>query len=157
MRILICSDGKHAHYYQRQAWANAFDKAGHEVYFWNKNQFNAFDVFDQANPDIFLGQSYNLDQSTLKCIYERPHMRVALRAGDWGDHEEYVDKSQYNILFCSEQEKQILKKLKDETGKPDFVHIHYHEDSVGITHNHFEKIGIPAKSIMMCADTVVYG
>lgn len=156
MKILICSDGRHAHFYQRSAWANAFDACGHDVYFWDKNSYNTFDVFDMSEPDIFLGQSYNLDDAVIKCIKERPHLRVGLRAGDWGDHRKEVDESAYRILFCSEKEKNVLKKLKDETGKPDFVHIHYPDWAVKQTHNHFEKIGIPAHSIMMCADAHSY-
>lgn len=157
MKILICNDGKHAHYYQRMAWVNAFMAAGHQVVFWDKQMANVFDAFEISQPDIFLGQSYNLDDATIKCIKERPHLRVGLRAGDWGDHEQEVDKSMYNILFCSDKEKTLLKKLKDETGKPDFVHIHYPDWAVKQTHNHFEKIGIPAHSLMMCADTSAYG
>ena len=68
-----------------------------------------------------------------------------------------VDKSKYNILFCSKKEKELLKKLKDETGKPDFVHIHYSDDDIKRTHNYFETIGIKPVSLMMCADTAVYG
>lgn len=156
MKILISSDGVHAHYFQRMAWANAFRACGYNVAVWDCKSVPAFDAFDSFEPDIFLGQSYNLDQSVLKCIYERPHLKVGLRAGDWGDQEQEVDKTKYNILFCSPQEKAILKKLKEETGKPDFVHIHYNQESVDRTHNHFNTIGINAKSLMMCADTFMY-
>jgi len=156
MKILICNDGKHAHYYQRMAWANAFQSCGIEVAFWEKDAIPAFDVFDDFEPDVFLGQSYNLDRSVIKCIYERPHLKVGLRAGDWGDHTALVDKEKYNILFCSHKEKEILKKMKDETGQPEFVHIHYTPEAIPWTHNHFETIGINAISLMMCADVTTY-
>tara|TARA_R100000951_G_scaffold63_1_gene165 strand:+ start:1119 stop:2180 length:1062 start_codon:yes stop_codon:yes gene_type:complete len=156
MKILICSDGKHAHYYQRMAWANAFQSCGFDVAFWDKNAVTAFDVFDDFEPDIFLGQSYNLDEATVKCIYERPHLKVGLRAGDWGDHAAIVDKDKYNILFCSPKEREILKKLKDETGQPEFVHIHYTPEAINWTHNYFATIGIRATSLMMCADVKSY-
>ncbi len=71
MKILICNDGKHAHYYQRMAWVNAFMAAGHQVVFWDKQMANVFDAFEISQPDIFLGQSYNLDDATIKCIKER--------------------------------------------------------------------------------------
>lgn len=157
MKILISSDGVHAHYFQRLSWVNALNACGLNATLWDCKNVSAFDAFDSFEPDLFLGQSYNLTDSLLKCIYERPHLKVALRAGDWGDHEQTVDKTKYNILYCSEAEKQILKRLKEETGKPDFVHIHYTDDSVKNTHNHFSKIGIDAKSLMMCADTFSYG
>ena len=157
MKILVSSDGTHAHYFQRLSWVNAFNACGMNAAMWDCKNVPAFDAFDSFEPDLFLGQAYNLTEPVIKCIYERPHLKVGLRVGDWGDHEQIVDKSKYNILYCSEAEKQILKKLKEETGKPDFVHIHYSEENVKKTHNNFSKIGIDAKSLMMCADTFAYG
>ena len=156
MKILISNDGTHAHYYQRMAWANAFQACGIQTAFWNCKDVPAFDVFDSFEPDLFLGQSYNLRPDLIKCIQERPHLKVGLRAGDWGSHEESVDKKRFNILYCSHEEIEILKKLKETTGQPEFVHIHYNEEAIKQTHNYFEKIGIRTSSIMMCADTSVY-
>ena len=156
MKILICSDGKHAHYYQRMSWVNAFNAVGFTVGFWDRNSSTAFDAFDSFEPDLFLGQSYNLTPDVVKCIYERPHLKVGLRSGDWGDQEQEVDKTKYNILFCSQAEKELLKKMKEETGQPEFVHIHYDDEAMKRTHNHFQTIGIDAVSLMMCADTVSY-
>jgi len=157
MKILICNDGRHAHFFQRVSWANAFKKAGHDVFFWEKQKIPAFDAFDLADPDIFLGQSYNLDEATIKCIKERPHLRVGLRAGDWGDQTKEIDQNKFNILTLTTKEVKMLEELKNETGAPDFVHIHYPEWAVKQTHNNFENIGIKAASLMMCADTTVYG
>jgi hypothetical protein len=157
MKILICNDGRHAHFFQRVSWANAFRKAGHDVFFWEKQKIPAFDAFDLADPDIFLGQSYNLDEATIKCIKERPHLRVGLRAGDWGDQTKEIDQNKFNILTLTTKEVKMLEELKNETGAPDFVHIHYPEWAVKQTHNNFENIGIKAASLMMCADTTVYG
>ena len=157
MKILICNDGKHAHYYQRMAWANAFQNSGIETAFWNHHEVPAFDVFDGFEPDVFLGQSYNLTPEILKCIYERPHLKVGLRAGDWGGFTNSIDFSRYNILTCTPREREVLKKLKDETGQPEFVHIHYTPEAIQHTHNYFEqKLGIRAVSLMMCADTAAY-
>ena len=157
MNILIASDGLHAHFYERMTWANAFLACGINVAIWDIKQHSAFDVFDTFNPDLFLGQSYNLDEATIKCIYERPHLKVGLRAGDWGDQTKEIDFNKFNILTCSPKEREILKKLKDETGQPEFVHIHYTQDAISKTHNYFETIGIKPVSIMMSADTVSYG
>jgi glycosyltransferase involved in cell wall biosynthesis len=156
MRVLISNDGTHAHYYQRMAWANAFHACGIQTAFWDCKNVPAFDVFDSFEPDMFLGQSYNLTDDVIKCIYERPHLKVGLRAGDWGDHELFVDKNRFNILYCSPKEIKALEKLKQETGKPDFVHIHYNENAIKETHNKFEEIGIKPVSLMMCADMMTY-
>jgi hypothetical protein len=157
MKILICNDGRHAHFFQRMSWANALTAAGHQVFLWEKDTMPAFDAFDTCEPDIFLGQAYNLDEATIKCVKERPHLRVGLRAGDWGDQTKDIDQNKFNILTLTTKEVKMLEELKNETGAPDFVHIHYPEWAVEQTHNRFESIGIKAVSLMMCADTTVYG
>ena len=157
MKILISNDGYHAHYYQRQSWVNAFAKMqGVSVALWDINSVSAFDVFDGFEPDIFLGQLYNLTPSIVKCIKERPHLKVGLRAGDWGDHEKEVDKSIYNILYATKEEIETLKELQGETGQVSFVHIHYSKEALKQTHNYYDSIGVRATSIMMCADTDAY-
>lgn len=156
-KILISNDGYHAHYFQRLAWHNAFKSCGHEVYFWDCKKEPAFDVFDRVNPDIFLGQSYNLDRATLKCIKERPWIKVGLRSGDWGSMDEVVDKSKYNILFATQEEKDMLAELKEQTGLPNFVHLHYSQEGIDACHDRYSTIGIDAKPLIMCSDIHVYG
>ena len=103
MKVMIASDGTHAHFFQRAAWKHAFNACGIQAELWDYKSVSPFDAFDMFEPDVFMGQSYNLDEATIKCIKERPHLKVGLRAGDWGDHEQTVDKKKYNILFCSEK------------------------------------------------------
>ena len=154
MKVLISSDGMHAHFYQRKAWVNAFNACGITAGFWDCNNVTAFDAFDAFEPDIFLGQSYNLTPSLIKCIHERPHLKVGLRAGDWGSHQ-YGEEDR--VLYCSRQEIDTVEKLKEQTGQPNFVHIHYTEEAIEKTHNNFKNIGIEPISLMMCADSVDYG
>ncbi len=153
MKILISSDGMHAHYFQRLSWLRAFNSVGIKAQFWDCKNMSAFDAFDLLEPDVFLGQSYNLTSDLIKCIYERPHLKVGLRAGDWGDFQR---DPRLNVLYATEQELEVLKRMKDETGKPDFVHIHYDQDAVDQTHSNYSKIGIDAKSLIMCGDVQEY-
>ena len=53
MKILISSDGMHAHYYQRASWLKAFTQCGIQTYLWDCKKIAAFDVFDTFEPDIF--------------------------------------------------------------------------------------------------------
>ena len=156
MKIMIASDGLHAHYYERMAWAKAFNASGNIVSVWDINNTPVFDAFDRFEPDVFLGQSYNMNRALYQCIKERPHLKVGLRAGDWGDFDKNVDRQRYNILFADPLEVDLLRKLKDETGKPDFVHIHYDADAVKVTHNKWDQSGIKSLSIMMSADIFDY-
>ncbi len=122
-------------------------------WFWYCKNVTPLDVIDSFDPDVFLGQSYNLTSGLLKCIYERPHLKIGLRAGDWGSYQ-YTPEDR--VLYCSQQEVDILAKLKEQTGQPNFVHIHYPQDAVNQTHNKFREVGIEPISLMMCADTSDY-
>lgn len=152
MRILIANDGYHAHFFERAAWANAFnsDPQTHALMYHVKSA-PAFDVFDQFNPDIFIGQLYNLDASTIKCIAARPNLKVALRAGEWNDGERDP-----NILFVTEREVNNLRTLLNTTGKPDFVYSHYQQKDIEQTHANFTSLGVKAVGIPMSADLSVY-
>ncbi len=156
MKILIANDGRHAHYYQRIAWANSLRAYGFDVGFWEIKEHSAYDVFDQFEPDLFLGQSYNLNKATIDCIRERPHLKVGLRAGDWGTQTSEIDHDRFNILTLGTKERKLLEQLQQETGQIKFVHIHYPEEAIKVTHNYFESIGIKPISLMMCADTFEY-
>ena len=152
MKILISSDGPHAHYYIRMSWLKVFRAMGHDVQLWHKDEKPAFDIFDEFEPDLFMGQTYNLDDALFKCIKCRPHMKVVMRASDWGYMQKGIDLKKYPILVAQEEEKKLLERLKEETGKPDLVHNHYHENWIKVTHNEWESIGIRPISLLHGAD-----
>ena len=153
MKILISNDGPHAHYYIRMSWLKVFSAMGHEVEIWEKGHTPAFDVFDEFEPDIFMGQTYNLDEAIFKCIKQRPHMKVVMRASDWGDIQKDIDLEKYPVLVAQEEEKRLLESLKEETGKPDFVHNHYTQSWIDVTHNRWQDmLGIKPVSLIHAAD-----
>ena len=156
MKILISSDGPHAHYYIRLGWARAFESAGHQVFIWDIESKSAFDAFDEFEPDLFMGQTYNLNEAVYKCIKERPHLKVVFRASDWGDMQKEIDKEKYPILTATKEEIKLVEKLKKETGQPLFVHNHYHENWISKTHNKWEDIGIKVVSLIHGADIFDY-
>ena len=47
MKIMISSDGPHAHYYIRMGWARVFNAMGHDVGVWDVHEVPAFDAFDE--------------------------------------------------------------------------------------------------------------
>jgi len=156
MKILISSDGMHAHFYVRSGWAKAFSYAGHEVVLWDIHAHTAFDIFDEFEPDVFIGQTYNVTNSVFKCILERPNLKVIMKAPDWGDIQQEIDPNKYNVLFVSEEEKRTIERLKKETGKPDFVYVHYLDEDVKRTHNRWADIGVQATGLLNAADIFEY-
>lgn len=152
IKVLISNDGYHAHYFERMSWLRAFQSVNFiDAYIYDIKE-PAFKVFDKIEPDIFIGQLYNLDQATIKCINNRPHMKVALRAGEYGSFE--TDPS-FNILKSSESEFELAKHLRN-VGGLDFIYTHYEQESVNLTHSKFIESGIPAYGITLCADIFSY-
>tara|TARA_R100001163_G_C5066508_1_gene204976 strand:+ start:2975 stop:4021 length:1047 start_codon:yes stop_codon:yes gene_type:complete len=156
MRIMISSDGPHAHYYIRLGWAKVFQAIGHQVVIWDISTKSAYDAFDEVEPDIFMGQTYNLDRSLFNCIKERPEMKVVMRASDWGDMQNEIDTDRYPILVANKEESIWVERLKRECDKPDFVHNHYHDKWMKATHNRWEMIGVKVVSMMHGADVFDY-
>jgi spore maturation protein CgeB len=152
MKILIANDGYHAHYFERMAWANAFNSDNNNIaYLYDVNNSRAYDVFDHFEPDIYIGQLYNLNPATIKCISERPQLKVALRAGEWND-----GKRDPNILFVTEKEVNNFRTLLNTTGKPDFIYSHYQQKDIEQTHAGFTLAGVKVVGVPMSADVHVY-
>lgn len=155
MKILIANDGPCAFYYIRLGLARAFNTCGHEVQMWDIHNIPTMDMFDTFEPDLFIGQTYNTTRAVCTAIKERPHMKVIMKAGDWGSLADKVG-SEYGVLKASENEKKLILDLHDETGKPDYVHIHYPQSYVDQTHGYWIDKGIPAYEDLLAADIYDY-
>jgi glycosyltransferase involved in cell wall biosynthesis len=156
MNILIANDGPSAFLYIRLGIARAFSVAGHNVNLWHIDQKPVHDAFDEYNPDLFLGQTYNTTRTVVQAIKERPNMRVIMKAGDWGPLTEHIPSDKFGVLKASEQERQTILDLYKETGKPDYVHIYYHPRFVEQTHGYWSDNGIPVHHHMLAADIFDY-
>tara|TARA_Y100001973_G_C5206132_1_gene341651 strand:- start:1403 stop:2326 length:924 start_codon:yes stop_codon:yes gene_type:complete len=88
-------------------------KAGHECIFWNSDTTPAFDMFDTFQPDLFIGQGYNLDRATIKCIKLRPEIKVLLKVGCWGPVCQDVDTEKYPILMNTDEEIRKVEQVSD--------------------------------------------
>lgn len=152
MKILIQNDGRHAHYYIRLGLARAFEACGHQAFIWDIDQIPAVEIFDNFEPDIFIGQSYNITPTIANLIRERPHLKVELKASDWGPLSDKV-KDEFPITYVTQKEKDILLKLHEDTNQPTYMHIHYHPDYIRETHGGWIDSGIPVYSQLSAADT----
>lgn len=152
MNILISNDSPFAHYYIRLGLARAFTSAGHNVIMWDINKKNVFDAFDEAQPDLFIGQTYNINDSLIKVLSERPMTKVIMKASDWGNISDEIDRKKYPVLIANDEEINNVRKLKDKAGKPDFVYVHYMQDRLKDTHTHWINEGIRVESLMNAAD-----
>ena len=103
MKILIRHEHNASNYIY-SGIANAFLMRGYEPAFWYQDHVPAFDVFNAFEPDIFIGQGYNLDRATVKCIKNRPNLKVLLKVGCFGEVCQDVDTEKYPILMHTEEE-----------------------------------------------------
>lgn len=155
MKILIEVNDVNAHYYINKGLANAFSFIGHEVYLWRRWEVPTFKVFDTFEPDMFIGNVHTIDNSIFKCIYNRPHLKVIMKGPDFGGLTEKI-KDDYPILYLTNEYLSPLLKLREKTGKPDFVFVHYPEEYLERTHGYYSILDIPVLSLMNAADIIEY-
>lgn len=155
MRIL-CDYTPAGPHFVRTGWARVFRCLGHDFTFWDRQRGGtAFDVFDGCAPTAYLGTCYDLDEATVKCIQERPEMKVALFASGWGEAVDSLDPDEYPIVRVTPEERDRLARLKDETGKPDFVFLHVSQGNLERVLGGWRSIGIKPVGILNAADAFV--
>lgn len=156
MKILISNDGPHAHFYIRTGFGRALTYAGHQVVMWEIDKKPAFDAFDELEPDLFIGQTYNLSDAVMKCLIERPHMRVIMKGSDWGTISDTIDREKYPVLIANDREISQVADLMKLGGGPDLLYVHYMKDRLGETHNHWSSMGAKVSSLMNAADVFMF-
>ena len=112
MKILIQHEHNASHYIYT-GLQRAFISQGHECTFWDTKSLAAFDIFDMFEPDIFIGQGYNLTRAIIKCIKERPNIKVLLKVGCWGPVCKDVDTEKYPILLKTDEEIKSVEQVSD--------------------------------------------
>lgn len=157
MKIVISNEQEFAHYYIRLGFAKALTACGHDVIIWDIRKKSAFDMFDE-NPDIdiLVTQTYNITDGVVKCLLERPYIRVTAKGSDWGYAQNNMDLNKYPILVANNQEIDRILKLHDAIGKPNFIDIHYTQNSVNQTHSNWISHGIKCVGLLSATDISEY-
>lgn len=153
---ILCEYTPAGPHYVRAGWGRVFAACGHEFKFWVMDTKSAFDAFYEYEPNVFFGCTYSIDRATAKCIAARPKMKVALFASANGPLVETIDRKRYPIVVASEQEKETIRRLKVETGKPDFVFIHVTDRFLEETMGGWREVGVEPIGVLNAADTFVY-
>ena len=153
MRILS-TRLSNAPYYIVNGWKDVFDRLGHEWLWWPVGK-PAFDIFDEFQPDIFIGD-LGIDRAICKCIAQRPEMKVILKGKNWGESDKYIDQELYPIDVTSQEEKDLIRTLKDACGKPDLVFNWYHENRMEETMGDWQANGIDMLDMQPAANHFEY-
>jgi len=156
MKIVIADDCPGgAHSWQRKSMAKAFVYCGHEVVIWDINKKSEYDCFDIHMPDLLIFQTYNITPALIECLKENLATKVIMKASDFGSISEKVSK-EYPVLVKNDKELDLMLKLKEATGKPDFLFIHYHPDYLERTHGYWASQGFKVISDLNAADIFEY-
>jgi len=155
MRVLISIDNYFAHYFIRKGIGHALTACGHDVILWDINKRSPFDAFDDIKPNLFIGQTYNITDSLVKCIKEYSP-KVIMKASDYGVISDDIDRQKYPVQIASPKEVEMTNKLRDETGKPDLLYVHYMGERLKDTHTHWIKNGYQVGPLLNAADVFVF-
>ena len=136
-------------------WMRVLNAMGHECLVWNQG-VPPFDIFDTVEPDVFIGASYDLDRATVKCIKERPEMKVVLKAHNWGPMDKIIDINEYPIGVATEKEKNLICDMKRKIGKPDLLLNWYHPSRMKDTMGGWDEGGVPTLGLQPAADIFEY-
>jgi len=155
MKILIKHEHNASHYIYL-GLLRAFAMSGHQCYFWNSETTPAFDMFNVVEPDMFIGQGYNLDRATIKCINLRPNIKVLLKVGCWGPVCQDVDTEKYPILLNTPEEIKNVEKIANAVKNLvlfNYVHPNRKDYLMGSWGPIAKTIGLlPAADIYECND-----
>lgn len=155
MKIIFADDSQisqNAWSFIRLGWVRAFDLAGFEVKLWDIHKEPAMDIFDRFHPDLFIGQTYNLERGIIKALNEYPCLKV-LTGSDWSHYSDEIDSNKYPIVRCTS----IEEVQKVEAVKPDLIICHYHQNSIYKTHEYWQdKLGIKIAGLPPAADVIDY-
>ena len=154
MKILLSHDGSIGHYYDRTGLTKAFLALGIEAKIWDINTKSAFDAFDELDPTIFISQTYNLNRDIIKCIEERPYLKVVLRCSDYSDDINDAAE-EFPILKATDEEIKQVEILKEKTGKPDLFFSYNTPRALHWTTNGWNQFG-PVISLMKAADPFLW-
>lgn len=111
----LCRHEQLASHFIYAGLGKALTELKHTFGFWHTDRNSAFDIFNTYQPDVFIGQGYNLDRATIKCINQRPNMQVILKVGA-GSKEfraEY-DYDNYMVLMASDKEKELVAQIENK-------------------------------------------
>lgn len=154
-KIVIAIYSEAAPLYIRQGWANAFRKMGHQVYLWQPSACNAFQIFEEVDPDLFIGETYRVDRALFKCLQKSQKCKCLLFGSSWGPLTDSIDRKAYPIDIAHETEINTMKDLMNACNKPQCIFIHHAASLIDETMGHWGTITKYA-SILNAADTSVY-
>jgi len=125
MNIILSGDLDAIEFESYRNIMKVFVSAGHTAYIWFRNQKNAFDLWDEFKPSLYIGREFGEKEEKLCKEYDTKYVRsIPLLCADvfqFGKKYEQtdLDKEYFDCDYCSiinHNEKEIIN-LKDFLNK----------------------------------------
>ncbi len=154
---VVIQMAQNAPFFVRVGWARVFKQIGWNVIDWWKESCPSFDLFNKVSDiDLLICNTYDADEGLFRCLKAHPNTKCIMFASAWGELSDYVNPEEYPIVRINEKEKNLLNKMKQETGRPDYVFIHVSDKYLDPTMGRWRNIGIEPVGIMNGADIFSY-
>jgi hypothetical protein len=147
-------------FYRTDGFKHVFESAGHHWLWWNQSQTPIFDILDQNQDiDIFWGTTFDLTESIVRALNERPEIKLVLKGGDWGPITPEVRRWAQSanvpcpIVFAEDKDILLTEKL---VHKNILIICHYHENSIENTMSGWQELGVKVAGIPNAADIFEY-
>lgn len=154
MKVLIQS-AQGANYFIRLSWMHAFQRLGYNVIIWNPQTKSAHDVFAEYKPDIFIGDTYQVDRAIIKNLIKYKNIKSILWGSQWGPHDAEVDTERFPLLFTNDKEKKNIEILAKETSLK-YVFNYYTQKYAEYTHGYWKNVGVEPVGLPLSADIDLY-
>lgn len=139
-----------------EGWRQVFIRTGHE-WRWMQPKESVLDVFNEYQPDIFIGTTYDIDRALIKALQLFPNTTVLMKANNWGYSNHEINTEEFPIGIASNDEIASVDTLRSKTGKPDFVFNFYHINRYDGTMEYWkENLGINLVEGLPAADIFNY-
>jgi hypothetical protein len=156
MKTLILA-GEGAIRYMRMGYVNALSNIGGQCLVWHPNSNRPiFDIFNEFEPEVVMCGSWEIDRPLFKNLMKRPHVKVILWGGNWGDMDKEIDYETDKILRVSKEEKDFLPSLI-KNNNITCVFSYYHQRWVDVTHNGWKELGVNPIGLPLAADLTQLG
>ncbi len=86
----------------------------------------ALDAFNEFEPDIYIGATYEITRALAKAIEARPNLKVIMKGNNWGPSNSEIDTKRYPIGIATDKELHDVATLKQLTNRPDLILNFYH-------------------------------
>lgn len=153
---VLCHGFTNALYYIFEGWRQVFIRSGHEWH-WMNPQDAPLDVFNEYEPDLYIGATYQISRALVKAIAARPNLKVIMKANNWGPSNQEIDPKRFPIGLVTDQEIQDVAHLVKVANKPDLVFNFYHFNRYAETMSYWkQKMGVGLVQGLPAADIFNY-